>query len=71
MFARYAGSGYTLVAVNTGEVDQTVPFWFPIAGEYSEELHGGPLNLTDIPALQEVGLTIPSHYGRIWTANKL
>ncbi len=69
MFARYAGSRYTLVAVNTGEVDQTAPFWFPIAGDYSEELHGGSLNLTNIPALQEVGLTIPSHYGRIWTAN--
>src|SRR5262249_3517951 len=70
MFARFAGSRYTWVAVNTGEVDQTVPFWFPIAGDYSEELHGGLLSLSNIPALQEVGLTIPSHYGRIWTANK-
>ena len=69
MFARYAGSRYTLVAVNTGEVDQTVPFSFPIAGDYSEELNGGSLDLTNIPALQEVGLTIQSHYGRIWTAN--
>jgi maltooligosyltrehalose trehalohydrolase len=67
MFARYEDTRYTLVAVNTGDMDQTVPFWFPIAGNYVEELHGGALNLNNIPALQEVALTIPSHYGRIWT----
>jgi len=68
LFARYETNGYTLVAINTGDTDQTIPFWFPIAGDYVEELHGGTLNLTAIPALQEVMLTIPSHYGRIWTA---
>jgi maltooligosyltrehalose trehalohydrolase len=55
------------VAVNTTETDQTVPFWFPIGGNYVEELHGGPLNLSGIAPLQETSLTIPSHYGRIWT----
>ena len=69
MFARYdSGGGYTLIGVNTGDGEQTVPFWFPIAGNYVEELHGGALSLRNIPALQEVALTIPSHYGRIWTA---
>ena len=68
LFARYETNGYTLVAINTGDTDQAIPFWFPIAGDYIEELHGGTLNLTAIPALQEVMLTIPSHYGRIWTA---
>jgi 1,4-alpha-glucan branching enzyme len=67
LFARYDGVQYSLIAVNTGDTDQTVPFWFPIAGDYVEELHGGALNLTAISALRETALTIPSHYGRIWT----
>ena len=41
LFARYNGPEYTLVAINTGDADQTVPFWFPIGGNYVEELHGG------------------------------
>jgi 1,4-alpha-glucan branching enzyme len=68
MFARYAGASYTLVALNIGDADQTVPFWFPIAGTYVEELHGGALDLHGIVALQETPLAIPSHYGRIWTS---
>jgi 1,4-alpha-glucan branching enzyme len=67
MFARYDGAAYTLVGVNTSDADQTVPFWFPIGGNYLEELHGGSLNLNNVPTLQEFALTIPSHYGRIWT----
>jgi maltooligosyltrehalose trehalohydrolase len=68
LFARYADSQYTLVAVNITESDQTTPFWFPVAGDYAEELHGGDLGLKDVVALQETQLVIPSHYGRIWTA---
>jgi len=68
LFARYDGPAYTLVAVNIGGADQTVPFWFPIGGNYLEELHGGALNLRAIAPLQETSLTVPSHYGRIWTA---
>jgi 1,4-alpha-glucan branching enzyme len=68
LFARIEDARYTLVAVNTSDVEQTVPFWFPIAGDYVEELHGGSLDLRGIPALQPVMLTIPSHYGRIWTS---
>jgi maltooligosyltrehalose trehalohydrolase len=67
LFARYDGAAYTLVAVNTGDTDRTVPFWFPLAGTYVEELHGGGLDLQQVPALQQVWLTVPSHYGRIWT----
>ena len=48
LFARYSGPAYTLVAINTSDVDQTVPFWFPIGGNYLEELHGGDLNLSGI-----------------------
>jgi maltooligosyltrehalose trehalohydrolase len=67
LFARYDGGRYTLVGVNVGGTDQRVPFWFPTAGDYVEELHGGALDLKNVPALQPVWLDIPSHYGRIWT----
>ena len=67
LFARYEGAQYTLVAVNTTDNEQTVPFWFPASGDYVEELHGGDLDLKGVAALQEHALTIPSHYGRIWT----
>jgi maltooligosyltrehalose trehalohydrolase len=67
LFARCDGGRYTLIGVNVGDTAQTVPFWFPIAGDYVEELHGGALNLKNVPALQQVWLNIPSHYGRIWS----
>jgi maltooligosyltrehalose trehalohydrolase len=68
LFARYDGPHYSLVAINTGDADEIVPFWFPIGGDYVEELHGGDFGLKTILPLQEAALTIPSHYGRIWTA---
>ena len=68
LFARYNGSAYTLVAINTEDTDRTVPFWFPIGDNYVEELHGGHLNLSGIVPLQETSLTLPSYYGRIWSA---
>jgi 1,4-alpha-glucan branching enzyme len=68
LFARYEGPQYTLVAINTDSVDHMVPFWFPIGGSYVEELHGGDLDLNGIVPLQQTWLTIPSHYGRVWTA---
>lgn len=37
-------SAYTLAAINTGGTRRTLPFWFPIAGDDIEELHGGALN---------------------------
>ena len=68
LFAQFVGPQYTLVALNFGDVERQVPFWFPVGGNYVEELHGGDLDLKAIVPLQEVGLTIPSHYGRVWTA---
>lgn len=67
LFARYLDAQYTLVAVNTSNSDQIVPFWFPVGGNYVEDLHGDSLNLHDIMPLQETTLAIPSNYGRIWT----
>lgn len=68
LFARWTANRYSLVAVNTGDSDQRVPFWFPIAGRYREELHGGALDLSGVLALQPVWLELPSNYGRVWTA---
>ena len=67
LFARWAASRYSLVAVNTSDNDHTIPFWFPISGHYREELHGGALDLSGIIALQEASLRVPSNYGRVWT----
>lgn len=67
LFARYAGAQYTLVALNFSDADRTVPFWFPMGGDYVEELHGGALDLRNVLSVQQVDLDIPSHYGRIWT----
>ncbi|BAR55599.1 hypothetical protein NK6_2418 [Bradyrhizobium diazoefficiens] len=63
LFARHDGAQYTLIATNFGDTDRTVPFWFPKAGNYVEELHGVALDLKNVPALQQVWLDIPSHYG--------
>jgi hypothetical protein len=68
LLARYSGGKYTLVAVNTSDTDHTVPFRFPIGGDYAEELHGSELGLKPGALLQKTWLPIPSHYGRIWTA---
>jgi len=67
LFARWAASRYSLVAVNTSDNAHTIPFWFPISGHYREELHGGALDLSGIIALQEASLRLPSNYGRVWT----
>jgi hypothetical protein len=67
-FARYSGQAYTLIAVNIGDSDQTVPFWLPVDGDYVEELHGGTLDLNAVPQLAQVTLTVPRYYGRVWTA---
>ncbi|MGJ5674370.1 MAG: alpha-amylase family glycosyl hydrolase [Nostochopsis sp.] len=66
MFSRKSANNFSLVALNFGNSDQTVPFWFPIAGDYLEELHGQN-NLIGIPDLSEYWVNIPSNYGRIWT----
>jgi 1,4-alpha-glucan branching enzyme len=67
LFARYAATQYTLVAINFSDTGRTVPFWFPMGGDYVEELHGGALDLRNVLSFRRVDLDIPSHYGRIWT----
>lgn len=66
LFSRSDAHRFSLVALNFGDSDQSVPFVFPRSGWYQEELHG-----SDNFALTNAGevrwLTIPSHYGRVWT----
>jgi 1,4-alpha-glucan branching enzyme len=66
LFSRYDTSAFSLIALNFSDHDQTVPFWFPIDGDYEEELHGLD-NKNNVKALAEQALTVPSNYGRIWT----
>ncbi|MBD2676791.1 MULTISPECIES: alpha-amylase family glycosyl hydrolase [Nostoc] len=66
LFSRKHGNKFSLVALNFGNSDQSVPFWFPIAGDYQEELHGQN-NLIGVPSYSEYWVNIPSNYGRIWT----
>src|SRR5215217_3450818 len=40
LFSRSQGTSFTLVALNFDESEQRVPFWFPQAGTYTEQLHG-------------------------------
>lgn len=72
LFARYFPNtpAYTLIALNFSGTERSVPFWFPVGGNYREELHGDAtagLNLTNVRAYQETWLTIPSNYGRIFS----
>ncbi|BAZ49218.1 hypothetical protein NIES4103_18290 [Nostoc sp. NIES-4103] len=66
LFSRKHGNKFSLVALNFGDSDQSVPFWFPIAGDYQEELHNEN-NLIGVPSYSEYWVKIPSNYGRIWT----
>lgn len=66
LFARYNDAAFSLVALNFSDNDQDVPFWFPVSGDYTEELHGLD-NLLGVNALQECRIVVPGNYGRIWT----
>jgi maltooligosyltrehalose trehalohydrolase len=66
MFSRNYNNHFSLVALNFGNEDQTVPFTFPRSGDYQEELHGND-NLNGISQEGECWLNIPSNYGRVWT----
>ena len=66
LFARYDGVRYTLVAVNVGTPTRASVL-VPNPEAITSRSCMGALNLTGVPALQQVWLNIPSHYGRIWT----
>lgn len=66
LFSLSADQSFSLVALNFTGHDQSVPFSFPLPGDYLEELHG-QRNLSGLAAEEERWLTIPSNYGCIWT----
>ncbi len=66
LFSRTDSNNFSLIALNFGDQEQTVPFNFPFSGDYREELHGYE-GLKDIAAREGSWLSIPSNYGRIWT----
>jgi 1,4-alpha-glucan branching enzyme len=68
LFSREDQGQFTLIAVNFSGTEQTVPFWFPIAGTYREQLHDRPQDmLSAVPAWGERQITVPGNYGRIWS----
>ncbi|MGE3267633.1 MAG: alpha-amylase family glycosyl hydrolase [Chloroflexota bacterium] len=66
LFSRKQGDSFSLVALNFSDSEQWAPFWFPMSGDYREQLHG-VANLTGVQALSEYWISIPSHYGRVWS----
>lgn len=66
LFSREHNGSFSLVGLNFGDAEQSVPFTFPRSGSYSEELHGQD-NIDHVNAGSEQWLNIPSNYGRVWT----
>jgi len=70
LFSRRYQDNFSLIALNFSKDDQTVPFVFPLDGDYAEELHGKEvdgLNLKNVASEVETDLPLPSNYGRIWS----
>ena len=65
IFRRSHAADTTIIAVNFTDTDATVPFTPPAAGRWTERLDG-QASFAAAPG-QQVQLTIPSNYGRIWT----
>ena len=68
LFSREDAGRFTLVALNFSGSERTVPFWFPIAGNYREQLHDRPEDmLSGVPAWAQRDLRVPGNYGRVWS----
>lgn len=66
LFSRNLEKHFSLVALNFSDIEQVIPFDFPLSGDYHEELHGTDM-LKDVIHGEETMLTVPGNYGRIWT----
>jgi 1,4-alpha-glucan branching enzyme len=64
LFQRENAAAVSLIAVNFTDVEQSVPFVFTRAGNYTEQLHG--VDNFAAESGQEHWLTVPSNYGRMW-----
>jgi 1,4-alpha-glucan branching enzyme len=65
LFSRWNSQHLSLVALNFSDQDVTVPFAFDRSGPCAELLHGQ--DNFQATSGQERRLTVPRHYGRIWT----
>jgi maltooligosyltrehalose trehalohydrolase len=67
LFSRYVEKKFSLVVLNFSDVEQTIPFWFPLPGNYVEQLDNRPEDLLkNVTVLTQISLKIPSNYGRVW-----
>lgn len=66
IFRRSQAASTTVIAVNFTDTDAAVPFTPPAPGQWTERLDG-QASFVAAPG-QELQLTIPSNYGRIWTS---
>jgi len=70
LFSRRYQDNFSLIALNFSDQDQTVPFVFPLDGDYVEGLHGKEvesMNLKNVASGIETKILVPSNYGRIWS----
>jgi maltooligosyltrehalose trehalohydrolase len=66
VFSRQWGQNFSLIALNFSDQEQTVPFNFPLDGDYVDELPGYN-DLEGVTGGKERWLNIHSNYGRICT----
>jgi 1,4-alpha-glucan branching enzyme len=68
LFTRRLGDGVSVVGLNLTDESRTVPFAFPLDGDYTEALHG--FSWPGIVGGAPLQLELPSNYGRIWTTGR-
>ncbi len=66
-FSRRTATACSLVVVNLTGQDQSTLFAMPVGGAYTEQLSGGA-GFNAASAGAQVVLTVPSHFGRIWSS---
>jgi len=64
LFQRENSGAISLIAINFTNIEQRVPFVFPRAGNYNEQLHNEDNFI--VSEGETRWLTIPSNYGRVW-----
>ena len=69
LFSREDRDAFSLVALNFGDTERSVPFAFPYSGDYRESLYGEAA-LPGIVAGMEVPVPIPANNGMVWTVKK-
>jgi 1,4-alpha-glucan branching enzyme len=67
LFSRFTEQAFSLVALNFSGADQWVPFTFPRAGSFAEQLHRDPGDGFSVSAGERRELFLPSNYGRVWS----